>query len=355
MVLNNKYSDYKIAWFNDKLKSFVDNEILSPIYVRIKPTNRCNHSCFFCVYNYEFSKMHGDMHRIDEISKDKMFEILDDIKNIGVKAITYSGGGDPLVHRNIKDIIKKTLDLKIDLSMLTNGELLKDEIAEMMIYSKWMRVSMDYCDADMFITSRKGTSERFSTILNNIKIINRKILDNNTGCELGINFIITKDNYIKLREVCSLLIDVGVNNIRFSPLWVPNFYEYHVEIEATVRKQLDMLKQEFNKENNVVVYDSYRIDKSVMDRSYKKCFFMQVTPVIGADCVVYNCHNKAYDKSGIIGSIKDRTFSEMWFSEETKKYFSEFRPDLGCKHQCANDKKNIFIHEIVNGYGDNYV
>ena len=68
----NKYSDLKIVWFKDKLESFRDGKITSPIYIRIKPTNRCCHNCFFCVYNYDYSKMHETTNRIDEISLDKM-------------------------------------------------------------------------------------------------------------------------------------------------------------------------------------------------------------------------------------------------------------------------------------------
>jgi 2-iminoacetate synthase ThiH len=83
--MNNKYSDFKIAWFPEKLKSFVEEEIKASIYVRIKPTNRCCHNCYFCVYNYSFSKMHDSMERVDEIPLDKMLEIIDDLKSIGGK------------------------------------------------------------------------------------------------------------------------------------------------------------------------------------------------------------------------------------------------------------------------------
>ena len=38
---------------------------------------------------------------------------------------------------------------------------------------------------------------------------------------------------------------------------------------------------------------------------------MQVVSVIGADCNVYNCHNKAYDKTGRVGSIKNQKFSDL--------------------------------------------
>jgi organic radical activating enzyme len=57
--------------------------------------------------------MHEHVERADEIPLNKMLEILENIKSIGVKAVTYSGGGEPLSHKNIQSILKKTLELKL--------------------------------------------------------------------------------------------------------------------------------------------------------------------------------------------------------------------------------------------------
>jgi MoaA/NifB/PqqE/SkfB family radical SAM enzyme len=110
-MLSNKYSDLKIVGFPDKLQSFRDGTITAPIYVRLKPINRCNHDCFFCVYaqsnrkeipatedglDHIISKMHEDMNEADVIPTRKMLEVLDDFKEIGVRAVTYSGGGETL-------------------------------------------------------------------------------------------------------------------------------------------------------------------------------------------------------------------------------------------------------------------
>jgi len=354
MILNNKYSDYKIVWFPEKLSSLKSGEIKAPIYLRIKPTNRCNQSCYYCIYNKEFSNMKkGIVPGIDEISKDKMFEILDDVSSIGVKAITYSGGGEPLLHKDIVDILIKTLDVKIDLSILTNGELLKDARADVLSRAKWVRISSDYNTPELFKLSREGNEKRFKNIIENITKFSKIVANYKTHCDIGINYIITKDNYKGVIDATKLYMDCGINNIRFSPVWTPDFYNYHKDIMEEIRELLNTAKQKFASES-FFVYDSYNISSMARPRCYHKCYFMQIVSVIGADCNVYNCHNKSYDETGKIGSIKNQKFSDLWFSESTKKYFEEF-DGMTCNHQCANDKKNIFIHEIINSYGDNYV
>lgn len=346
--MNNKYSNYKIAWFPEKLKSFINKEITAPIYVRIKPTNRCCHNCYFCVYNYSFSQMHDSMERIDEIPFHRMLEIIDDLKNTGVKAITYSGGGEPLIYKNILEIFNKTLESKIDLSLLTNGQYMSGKIAEILTQAKWIRVSLNYWNEQLFIKTRKRSRNLFYDIIDNMTNFSKM----NKSCDFGINYIITKENYTTLIEAFETLALTGIDNIRFSPVWVPNFFDYHKKIERNVKSQLDKIHS--NNKSNIKVYDSYHITQEAKKREYDKCYFSQIVPVIGADQNIYTCHNKAYDPKGIIGSIKGEKFSKIWFSENTKKFFENFKTSL-CKHQCANDTKNIIINEIVNCHGDNYV
>jgi len=77
--------------------------------------------------------------------------------------------------------------------------------------------------------------------------------------------------------------------------------------------------------------------------------------VVGADQIVYACHNKAYDKTGAIGSIRDRHFKELWFSEEARLIFAGLNPQKVCHHECANDNKNLIFHNLASMNADNFV
>ena len=68
--IQGKYSKLKLAHHPEKLEALKKGIISSPLYVRIKPTNVCNHSCFYCVYEGDFSGMHDTMNKIDEIPKE---------------------------------------------------------------------------------------------------------------------------------------------------------------------------------------------------------------------------------------------------------------------------------------------
>lgn len=348
---SNKYSDKKIIWFTDKMDSFKNNEVKPPIYVRFKPINICNHRCFFCVYNTDYSNMHGNMSKKDRLTKEKCFEILDDFKDMNVKAITYSGGGEPLLHPDIIEIINKTKQNGIDLSIITNAQLLSGEKAEILYDAKWVRISMDYFNADLFHETRAVSKDKFQMIVNNIVNFNKNKNDN---CDLSINYIITKINYKFINDAVKFFKDLKVDNIRISPVWTKDFMNYHNNIKELVIKDINIARNKF--ESDIFkIYDSYVITEEVTQRKYKKCFIQQTIPVIGADYKVYTCHNKAYDDDGIIGDISEQSFKEMWNSEQTKEFFDKFDASHSCNHQCANDNKNIFINEMVDCFGDNFV
>ena len=348
---SNKYSDKKIIWFNEKMLSFKDNKVLAPIYVRLKPINSCNHKCFFCVYNADYSNMHANMLKKDIISKEKMFEILDDFKDMGVKATTFSGGGESLLHPNIVEFFEKTKENNIDLSIITNAQLLSGDRAKSLYDAKWIRVSVDYYDKKSFCESRSVSENKFDEIINNIA----NFYENKQHfCDLTMNYIITQLNYKYVYDAVKFYKTLNLDNIRLCPVWTKDYVEYHKDIKESVIKQIKDARNDFQ-DDKYIVYDSYNITEEVINRKYDKCFVMQTIPAIGADYKVYTCHNKAYDDSGIIGDIKNQSFKQMWFSETTKEFFNSFNANECCKHQCANDSKNIFIHEMINSYGDNFV
>jgi MoaA/NifB/PqqE/SkfB family radical SAM enzyme len=362
---HNKYSDYKIFNFQDKIESFIDGKVTAPIYVRIKPINLCNHGCFFCVYSTGFrvkdggevehihSGMHESMREEDVIPTVKIYEILEDLSSMGTKAVTFSGGGEPLMHKDIVQIMQRTLALGLDLSIITNGQNLVKERAIVLRDAKWVRISMDYSNGEQMKRFRNVPEKSFDSVLKNIKDF---AAIKNRDCDLAVNYIIHKDNYKGLFEFAKKLKDSGVENVRFSPMYVENFYDYHSEIAVKVNEELKQVSSLID--NQFSVNTTYNIipgsSHSKM-RTYERCYIMQTVPVIGADLGVYACHNKAYDHTGLIGSIKDISFKALWSSPATKKFMESFNAKHKCMHECSNDRKNILINSVIDSSTDNFI
>src|SRR3989344_1081482 len=276
------YSKDKIFHHPEKIESIVTGNVTAPVSVRIKPTNICNHGCFYCTYadrrgggKSSFSGIHEETNVRDSIPREKMMEILDDFSEIGVKAITYSGGGEPLLYKYIQETLETTLKKGIDLAMITHGQFLMDSKAESLRHAKWVRISQDAINSEEFSRIRNMDGDTLEKIKRNatefVKIKDR-------DCVLGINFVVSKENKNHIYEGARMWKEIGVNYVRFSPVWGPDFLNYHSDHRKYVEEQISLARSDFEGKG-FDVHDSFIADfeyEGLPIRTYNWCPMMQM-------------------------------------------------------------------------------
>lgn len=347
-MTRSKYSEYKIFHYPEKLASLPQDttEIRAPVHIRIKPTNVCNHNCWYCAYKVDNLQLGQDMVEKDSIPEAKMMEIIDDCVDMGVEAITFSGGGEPFVYRHFLATIRKLSETSIAFSSLTNGSKLKGEVAELFSqYGTWLRISIDGWDDQSYSDYRGVHVGEFSKVVKNIE--NFKKL--NGACALGISFIVDNKNYHHIFEFAKWMKELGVDSFKIAPCIVSNdgkeTNSYHEPFYHEAKAQAVKTKQLLEDEN-FEVYDSYHLQLESFDKDYHWCPYLQINPVIGADLNVYACHDKAYNLlDGRLGSIKDVRFKEFWTSD--KNQFFKINPSEVCNHHCMANQKNIMILDYL--------
>lgn len=350
MNKNNKYSKYKIFHFSEKLDSLPQDvdTIESPIHIRIKPTNVCNHRCWYCSYqsldNIQLAK---DMVTKDMIPKEKMMEIIDNCIEMDVKAITFSGGGDPLLYPYFLDAIKKLSKSNIEFATLTNGSKLTGEIAHTLAHNaQWIRISVDGWDDESYSEYRNISAGSFTKLLTNIQDFKKL----QGKCSLGISFIIDNKNYKHIYSISKKFKEVGVDSLKFSPCVVDDKgtinNEYHRKIFDEAKQQITNAINDFNSKN-FEIYDTYHELEEKFEKDYNWCPYIQILPIIGADLNIYTCQDKAYNlDNGVLGSIKNSSFKEFWLSDKNK--FFKINPKKECNHHCIANEKNKQILDYLN-------
>lgn len=89
-----------------------------PISAWCAPTDVCNHKCAFC----SVGERVGDVLRFSQIK-----DFIDQLVPRGLKSITFSGGGNPLIYRckesgaTIETVIEYAHDQGLEVAMITNG------------------------------------------------------------------------------------------------------------------------------------------------------------------------------------------------------------------------------------------
>jgi len=93
--------------------------------IRVSITERCNLSCFYCHREGEWHRHHNEM------TPDEIERILRIASELGIKKVKFTGG-EPMVREDVVEIVRRAAPLMPrDISMTTNGTLLKKYAAEL--------------------------------------------------------------------------------------------------------------------------------------------------------------------------------------------------------------------------------
>lgn len=341
------YSDVKMFHFPEKLRSLLrDVAITAPVHIRIKPTNTCNHRCRYCAYLDPALQLGKDMRVYDSIPREKMLEICADIVHMGVRAVTYSGGGEPLLYPHLLEASKILQAGGVKLACLTNGSLLQNALAEFFAqHGTWIRVSMDGWNDESYTRYRGVKHGEFTKIMRNLENFSRI----GAPCVLGVSYIVDANNYEYLQTMLARLKDVGVHSVKVSVCIVSNdptvnkkYHQPHFEQVKTsiARAQADLASDCFE------IHDGFHDLEERFTKKYTWCPYMQIQSIIGADSQVYTCHDKAYNlDTGLVGSLTEQSLQEFWM--QNKQAFFKVNPSRDCNHHCVANAKNILLHDFL--------
>lgn len=340
------YSQLKIFYHPEILKHLLEGERCNPVYIRIKPTNKCNHNCNYCHYRNSYLDL-DEYNPNDEIPREKMLETVRCMKELGVKAVTFSGGGEPLLYPYIEETMQAVLDVGIDLSIITNGSMLNGRKAELLAKAKWVRISIESVNDDEYCAIRGIKKGSFDLLCENIEKF-AGIKDKN--CELGVNMVVTKENHKQVKDMAYLMKKLGVNHVKFAPLITNETRNYHKDFKDEVTQELMQLQRELDDEEFRIInlYTADFTDSVVFKREYSECPIKEFICVIGANQKVYYCHDKAYLSDGCIGDISRQTFRNLWQSGETAELFRKFDAITVCRQHCVYDSRNKIINSFLN-------
>ncbi len=160
-------------------------------------TNACNLRCKHCYQNAEKPTP-------DELTTEEALEVVDKMADAGVAYIAFSGG-EPLVRKDLFDIIERIKKREMAFSLATNGTLLtKKTVEKLKEYNcLYIQVSLDGAKPwthDLF-RGRKS----FERVLNGIKNAVE------SGITVGVATTVTKFNYEEVYDIIKLAEELGVN------------------------------------------------------------------------------------------------------------------------------------------------
>lgn len=346
--MNASYTDLKPAWHLDKIRALRETGQCVPGQVQLVISDLCNHDCPWCAYraegyssNQHFSGPNGERNPNRRISTAKCMEIIDDIARLGIRAVQFTGGGEPTVHKDHISIFSHALDLGLKCALVTNGNTLADGWERVYPRFDWLRVSLDAGTPETYAKTRRVASSRFQMALDNIGALTR------AGAKVGVSFIIMRENFEEALLAATSAEAAGAQSIRFAALFSPQMAEYYEGWKDEAASAVAAAAK-FYADSTFRVIDMFGQRHGDLVQGHPNgsfCGYQHLNVYIGGDLKVYRCCNTAYNDLGFVGSLESQTLSEFWASESKADAYRHFDARR-CEH-CAFNGKNELIRYLV--------
>jgi len=349
------YSSLKILHHTQQLADLKEGTHPVPVSIRLVLSDLCNQNCHFCTFRMENSFTNKLFSGVDKkgnitynparfLDREKALEVVRDARDMGVKSIEFTGGGEPTVHPNHVDIFNSVLDSGINLGLITNGVKFKPGFMDAMMRATWCRFSVDAGNKKTYADTRRVSETMYDTVIKNIgKLVNKRSQEN-SDLTIGMSFVVTDQNYSEIYDAAKIASELGVDYLRVA---------YYRTDEGFVAGDFDKATELINKSISDFQRDGFSVldqytgsSKNIDGRpDYKFCAYQHVSTWIAADYNVYRCCVTSYDEHGLIGSIKEQSFKDLWFSETKKEKFDNFNAK-SCTH-CIYNNKNKLLNYIT--------
>jgi MoaA/NifB/PqqE/SkfB family radical SAM enzyme len=163
----------------------LSGDMIYPFYASFKVTHKCSLRCSFC---------NVWMEDTPDLSKKDVFKVLDNLGNSSIVVLSLEGG-DPLVRKDLGDILQYASTKPFYLFFTTNGHLIdKRPMKEYGQYIDYLHISIDEGHGNLKFFDRLEEFQSF-------------------GPEICIQIVVTKDTLDALEEKVKRVFDVGARTV----------------------------------------------------------------------------------------------------------------------------------------------
>ena len=329
-----------------RVNDWIDEKLIYPIYIEISPSRACNHRCTFCGLDFMEYKPKF-------LNTKLLMERLSEMGNLGIKSIMYAGEGEPLLHKDIIDIILSTKNAGIDVALTTNGVFLDKEIVDKTISSiSWIKVSIDAGTKETYSKIHKTKSNDFKRVLDNLQYAVKVRNDNNYKTTIGAQLLLLVENHLEITLLAQKLKNIGVDYLLIKP------YSQHLLSNNTSHKNIkynnflhlsDTLKKFNNDKFNLIFRANSMESHDEETRIYEKCLALPFWSYIDSEGKVWGCSCYLNNEKFYYGNINDESFKSIWNGEKRSISLKFVNTELNtsqCRINCRMDKINNYLWNL---------
>jgi len=327
-----------------------------PYVVELDPTAACDLACPGCI-SEDIINAGG------KINNQRLIELGQEFIDIGVKAVILIGGGEPLVHPKVGDLIKLFGENNIQVGITSNGTMIHKHIDVIAEYADWTRISMDAGSKKLFMTLRPSKSGRnmFDIIVNNMT----ELAKIKKGL-LGYSYLLqsprdgegVKENLDDLYNAALLAKDIGCDYFEIKPSYafrgnIPHALMIHEEkFLAKAKEKIELVSELETQDFEIILAINlkYSLDgvQNEQKKLYKGCPSANLRTLVTSKGV-YVCPYWRGKKDFKLGDITNQSFITLWNSENKKDVLGNLDVSKSCNFHCLRHETNLKCIDIKEG------
>ena len=323
-----------------RIREHLSGTNYAPLVVELDLTTFCNIKCPECVNRALLNK--------DEFSKDRLFEILQDMKHSGVRNIILIGGGEPLLYPYLEETLAFCHSLGFDIGLVTNGVLLGAHAEIINDTVKWVRISVDAATPDTYFRC-KGINA-FDTVINGITK-----LCGNKKPKVGFSFLIGSTegnscNIHELNDAAHLAESIGCDYFELKPMVDQQHF-----LCCYNTRMLTMINEFIEKSSrlNIPVIYPKSIDHLLkgggeQQKTYHACLIARYRTLLTPYGVFPCPYKRGVTEKKACNIDMNRSFWET--RDRIQRIDACLDPSVDCRFFCIRNESNLLLHTIYELY-----
>lgn len=342
-----RIDSHKLMLHPREVTRWLDGEIIYPIYMEISPSGACNHRCTFCALDYL-------QYRPSFLRTDILMERLSELGRLGLKSVMLGGEGEPLLQRDLADVVLHAKASGIDVAITSNGVLLTKEFAEKTLKSiSWIKVSINAGTPETYARIHRTRTDDFQRVLANLATAVRVVHDQGSDCVIGAQMILLPENASEVEALAAHCRDAGLRYLVIKP-----YSQHHKSITRTYEEfdykpfltRMHNLESSNDDQFRVIFREATMKKMQRTRRGYERCLALPFWSYIDSDGNVWGCSAYLGDERFLYGNIYEQTFEQVWTGERRCRNLEYVRCDLdpeGCRMNCRMDEINLYLWELT--------
>lgn len=269
--------------------------------LHIELTSLCNERCIHCYIPHDF--------KISYINPDLFYNVLNQCKEMNVLHLTLSGG-EPMMHKNFCDFIRKCNEYEFSVNILTNLTLVTDEIIREMKQNPLLGVQVSLYSMEPQIhdeiTQLKGSFVKTKNAI-------LKLIDNNIPLQISCPIMKQNRNSFDTVQKWAKEYNIHVGE-DYGIIARYNHTTNNLKCRLSLNEIKELIYSKVENDSNY--FEQIEIEMEKKKNSSSSDFICSICH--SSICIADN--GNVFPCAGwqdyVVGSIKETSLENLWYDSE---------------------------------------